>query len=262
MTAETIVELDDAFLTGYRQGPTAADPAHGPRYWMRGTAYTAAGDLVPHARRTWSPDNANAPIPCDPERVDPPTRAERLEGRWLYAGHWTRHFGHCLLEVLPTLWPEPDGRLDGIVVHRSIRSSLPLRRPHGGPHLAGLTGWQADLLDLAGYGGLPVRVVRGRPVQVDELVVPSRPVVFRTEARPAAVDLWRRSATPSRPRATPPAGCSCPAVGCTSTTRRPVAPGRSGTTSSRTSTGGAASSSCTPRSSTCASRCDWPPGPR
>ena len=74
----------------------------------------------------------------------------------------------------------------------SVRGRLPpdadqvhLQRPE-------MVAWQRDLLDLVGYGTVDLRVVHGRDVRVERLVVPSRPVVLKRWARPAAVRVWRR----------------------------------------------------------------------
>lgn len=198
--ADVVVALDAAIISPYAQGVAAT--LHPPDRWMRGAVHTSSGELVPHSQRTWSRDNANAPVAIDPAVVRVGRRAESLPGQWTYAGHWSRHFGHFLLEVVPTLWPERPPGLAGLVAHRSFRQPH-LPAPHSSSRPAELLAWQEGLLALAGYGDLPVHVVRGRTVQVERLVVPSRPVVFRTEAGPAAVLLWQRMARAAGPPALP-----------------------------------------------------------
>lgn len=167
---------------------------------MTGSVHDAAGRLVPEAQRPWHGD-PNAPHPVDPDRVDVPAECRRLSGRWMYAGHWTRHFGHFLVEVLTNLWPDPaEVDVSGILVHRSYRGTVPeWTGAWGALRVPDLPAWQRDLLGLAGYGGLKVRVVRGRPVRVDELVVPGRPVLLKSWAQEPAVALWRRVAGAAGP---------------------------------------------------------------
>lgn len=188
--------IERAVITGSETGTSRS--LHDPARWMRGAVHDHEGALVVASQRVWSRDNPNAPVATDPDRVRPPGNPERLTGTWLYAGHWSRHFGHFLVEVLPTLWPERTPGLAGVVAHRSFRQHT-VRQPFGRMQSAELQPWQADLLALAGYADLPVQVVRGRAVLVDALVVPERPVVFRTVARPEAVALWRRMAAAAGP---------------------------------------------------------------
>ncbi|WP_170286176.1 glycosyltransferase family 61 protein [Nocardioides rubriscoriae] len=181
-----------ATVSGYEQGDTNAE--HPPHKWMRGAVHTQDGELVRESQRTWSAANSNAAIATDPERVTVGARATRLAGHWVYAGHWSNHFGHFLVEVLPTLWLPRPGDLQGLVAHRSFRGPHPLPHPRGSAKPADLHTWQSGLLALAGYDELPVMVVRGRPVTVERLTVPERPVVFRSRIRQEAAALWRRMA--------------------------------------------------------------------
>jgi capsular polysaccharide biosynthesis protein len=121
--------------------------------------------------------------------------ARRLKGTWLYAGNWSTHFGHFLLETLTNLWPDPGqhaASLTGILAHRPIGGKLPssgrpvpLRAPN-------LKPWQGELLALTGYGAAEKRIVHGRPLKVERLLVPARPVLLKRWALPPAVDVWRR----------------------------------------------------------------------
>lgn len=151
------------------------------------------GNLVPGSQRHWDGD-AHAPVAADPDRVRVPRVARRLSGTWMYGGHWSTHFGHFLLETLPNLWPTTarTEALAGIVFHRPVRGKLPPGSAHAPLERPELTGWQGELLDLAGYGAADVRVVHGRGVRVQRLIVPPRPVLLKRWAQAPAVDLWRR----------------------------------------------------------------------
>lgn len=184
------VEVRDAVLTPFRKGPVASDRP--PRFWMSGAVHRPDGRLVPESQRLWAGDPLALPA-TDPRMCRVPAQARRLEGTWLYAGHWHPHFGHFFLETLTTLWPERFA-VAGIVGHRNYRGDVPPPRQGVGLTDAVLKPWQVDLLDLAGWGGLPVKVVRNWPVRVDRLVVPSRTLVLKTWAAPEAVALWRRVA--------------------------------------------------------------------
>ena len=195
----SVATVTDALVTPFQRGTKHAEPGD-TRRWMTGSVHDAEGRLIQQAQRSWQGD-MNAPRAADPDRVDVPAECRRLSGRWIYAGHWTRHFGHFLVEVLTNLWPDPaDVDVSGILVHRSYRGSIPdYSGASGALHTPELTEWQRDLLVLAGYGGLKVRVVRGRPVRVDELVVPGRPVLLKSWVQEPAVALWRRVADAAGP---------------------------------------------------------------
>lgn len=123
-----------------------------------------------------------------------PDDARELSGEWVYGGHWTGHFGHFLVEVLPNLHVPPydDARL---LFHRSFR----FRRAADDVRVLGLMkpvvqAWQRDLLDLAGFTTARVRTVNDLPVRVASLTVPARPVVLKHAVGPSAVAVWRRVA--------------------------------------------------------------------
>lgn len=189
-----LVRVDNPVVTAFDRGRLRTE--NGPERWVQGAVHDAAGMLVPESQRLWHGDK-HAPIAADPPRVRVPRGAPRLPGTWLYAGHWSDHFGHFLLETLPNLWPDPADHahsLDGVLVHRPPRG-----RTTGAPRVpaqqAVLTSWQQELLDLAGYGATEVRVVQGRPARVDQLLVPGRPALLKRWALPPAVNVWRRVGT-------------------------------------------------------------------
>jgi capsular polysaccharide biosynthesis protein len=185
-------EIDDALVTPFDRGPLRIED--GPVRWLRGAVYDGAGVLVPESQRGWNGDQAD-PVAADPEGVRRPRRTRRLRGRWLYAGHWSTHFGHFLLEFLPNLWPDPSTQgssLSGVLVHRPARGPMAHRDERVGLTTPDLTPWQRQLLDLAGYGGIDLQAVHDRPVRVERLLVPARPVLLKKWALPPAVDVWRR----------------------------------------------------------------------
>ena len=185
-----LVVVDDAVLTPFSRGRLRA--TQGPRAVMTGAVHDAEGRLVPASQRWWDGDRS-APVAGDPHVVTVPGRAPRLDGTWLYAGHWALHFGHFLVEVLSTLWPDPaEARPAGLLAHRSFRGPVVPAPAGPGPQAASLRPWQADLLALAGYADLEVQVVRHRSARVERLVVPQRPVVLKSWAAPPAVDVWQR----------------------------------------------------------------------
>ena len=66
-----------------------------------GCVYDQAGRLVDASQRTkrrvtWTP--------VDPERIDVADVAEKIQGRCLYLGHYTCHYGHFLLDTLSRFW--------------------------------------------------------------------------------------------------------------------------------------------------------------
>ena len=190
------VLVHDAVVTPVRKGDLRTTTV--PRRWMTGAVHDAEGNLVPGSQRLWAGDS-KSPVPADPAVVRVPQQAEQMAGDWLYLGHWLSHFGHFLLETLTDLWPDPAAfPVRGLVAHHEFRGEVP---PVGGAPAseAKVKGWQRDLLARAGYGDLPVLVVRGRPARVERLLVPDRPVVLKSWAKPPAVDVWRRIARTVEP---------------------------------------------------------------
>lgn len=184
-----LVSVDDAVVTAFAQGPLRTEA--GPQRWIRGAVHDTDGTLVRASQRRWHGDPLN-PIAADPEVVVPPAGVRRLEGTWLYAGHFAGHFGHFLLEHLTNLWPDPADLppLAGVVAHRPARG--PMGDPHRRLQTPRLATWQADLMSLAGHDPAGLRIVHGRDLRVERLVVASRPVLLKRWARPEAVRLWQR----------------------------------------------------------------------
>jgi hypothetical protein len=187
-----LVSVEHAFVTPWSRGPLRTE--NGPLRWVRGAVHDSDGVLVPESQRMWN-GNKKEPVPADPEQVHVRRGGKSLKGTWLYAGHWSTHFGHFLLETLPNLWPDPGEYavgLSGVIAHRPIRGPVPPGDDRIRLHHPTLPPWQQQLLDLVGYGAVELGVVHGRPVRVERLVVPSRPVVLKRRAGPAAVQVWRR----------------------------------------------------------------------
>jgi capsular polysaccharide biosynthesis protein len=177
----SLLVVDDAFLTRVERGPLRT--AGGPTRYLRGAVHDATGVLVPSSQKIGGV-GGHPWVPADPARTRVDASAQRLRGRWLYGGHWMQHFGHFVVETLSTLWPtEPD--VAGLVFHKYLRRPVE-REP-----------WMRRLLELAGYGGLPIEVVgKARSLRVDELVVPSRTVVANGWGHPEAREVWERVAAP------------------------------------------------------------------
>jgi capsular polysaccharide biosynthesis protein len=177
--------VPDALLTAVRQGPLRT--VQPPLRWLRGAVHDAEGRLLPASQKIGGL-GGNQGAMADPRRVPVPAHADRLEGTWLYGGHWIHHFGHFVTETVTTLWPDPaelrggDDAPRGVVFHAYFGGYQPPQP------------WQEELLGLTGYGDLPVEVVHRAPVRVERLLLPGRSVVVNGWAHPEARDVWRRMA--------------------------------------------------------------------
>ncbi|MDO9457204.1 DUF563 domain-containing protein [Nocardioides sp.] len=185
-----VVTVDEAVVTAFARGDLRTEA--GPARWVRGAVHDSEGVLVRGSQRRWHGDRLN-PVAADPTEITVPTDVRRLAGTWLYAGHWAGHFGHFLLEWVTTLWPEPADLppLAGIITHRPVTG--PVRDPRRRLQDATMEPWQADLVRLAGHDPDVLRLVHGRDLRVERLVVPSRPVLLKKWAQPEAVRVWRRA---------------------------------------------------------------------
>ena len=183
-----LVDVQDAYLTPFERGPLRTE--RGPSRWMRGAVHDHEGRLVPQSQRWWHGTRTD-PAAADPQRVDVDPGAPTLPGTWLYFGHWSTHFGHFLLETLPSLWPDPSTHaVTGLVGHRPARGDISAGAVESEPLV--VSRWQADLIDLAGYGSAEPRVVHRDATRVERLLVPERPVVLKRWVHPQAVALWQR----------------------------------------------------------------------
>lgn len=153
----------------------------GPRRYSRGAVYTD-GALVHESLRAGGYDGDHV-VPGDPLRCDEPA-TDRLDGRWLYGGHWMGRFGHFITETLTSLWPLGQD-VDGLVFHRFIFPGTTLP-------------YQVELVRRSGWD-VPIRVI-AHPTEVEELVVPARPYHPGRRTGLESVAVWERAA------ATPPPG--------------------------------------------------------
>lgn len=170
---ETFVRtVDDAVLTPFAVQQTA--DGRGRRSY--GAVYVG-GELIRESLRSGG-RGGDIVEPADPEvleEIDGPP--EVLAGRWLYGGHWMGQFGHFVTETLTSLWPCLDAPYDGIVFHRFIFEQA----EHS---------WQRNLLQLSGFGRIPLRVVGHRPLRVENLTVPTRAFIPNWVAGRMAVRIW------------------------------------------------------------------------
>lgn len=178
---QRLLTVEDAFLTRMSKGPLRT--AQPPDRWIRGAVYDADGRLVEASQKVGGL-GGNQLAQADPARVRPKRDARRLDGTWLYGGHWIGHFGHFFTETVTTLWPDPEdvGEVRGVVFHAYFGGDV------------GTKPWQAELMALTGYGDLPTVVVDREPVLVDTLRLPSRSVVVNGWAHPGAAAVWDRIA--------------------------------------------------------------------
>ncbi|WP_232679491.1 DUF563 domain-containing protein [Nocardioides sp. R-C-SC26] len=174
-------EVRSALLTRVRQGPLRT--AQVPTRWITGAVHDADGLLIPASQKIGGL-GGNELAQADPRRATARDDTPVLTGTHLYGGHWIGHFGHFMTETVTTLWPEREalGQIDGLVFHR-----------YSG-RFAGVQTWQQELLDLAGYGDLPVVVIDERPRRVERLVLPNRSVVVNGWAHEGAGRVWGRIA--------------------------------------------------------------------
>ena len=180
----SLTPVDGALLTPVKRGKLRALVT--PDRWLRGAVHDAEGALVVASQKTGGL-GGNQLVAADPERVPVRPRAPRLDGTWLYGGHWIGHFGHFFTETVTTLWPGPQhgvdiSGLDGVVFHSYSN------------RFRGFQAWERELMDLTAYAGVRVEVIDTDPLNVDHLLVPSRSVVVNGWAEPEAVGVWRSMA--------------------------------------------------------------------
>ncbi len=173
---QRLLTVDEAFLTRMTKGPLRT--AQPPNRWIRGAVHDAAGELVAESQKVGGL-GGNQLAQADPARVRPKPDARRLDGTWMYGGHWIGHFGHFFTETVTTLWPERED-VAGVVFHAYFGGDV------------GIKPWQAELMQLTGYGDLPIEVVDREPLRVERLRVPSRSVVVNGWAHPGATVVWDR----------------------------------------------------------------------
>ena len=171
--------VEDARLTRVQKGRLRV--VRRPDRWITGAVHDSQGNLVQISQKVGGLGGHRTAM-ADPLVIKPERRATRLRGRWLYGGHWMMHFGHFLTETVTTLWPEGLEPVEGLVFHRYLSPNPTV------------LAWQQRLVDLAGYGALPIHLVNQAQVRVEELVVPSRTLVQHGWAHPGARAVWQRMA--------------------------------------------------------------------
>lgn len=186
---EPVVQaVQGAYLTRHESGPLRSVVP--PFRFLRGAVHDAEGRLVVASQKIGA-TNGHPWVPADPGTVRVREEADLLQGEWLYGGHWIPHFGHFIVETVTTLWPARQQPV-GLVFHKYLRERV-VRED-----------WMQRLLELAGYGDLPVQVVGSRKnLRVERLVVPSRTVVANGWGHPQAREVWERMAAPFRGRGGP-----------------------------------------------------------
>jgi capsular polysaccharide biosynthesis protein len=150
----------------------------------KGAVYDHDGRLIPESQRRGGISGDHV-VAVDPISVDV-TGTKRLRGTWLYGGHWMTHFGHFITETLTTLWPE-GLNFHGVIFHPFVHGSK-------------LPGDVArELFRYACSSFEPVII--DAALQVEHLLVPTRPFTINAAATARAVDVWKRvaaAATQSR----------------------------------------------------------------
>lgn len=170
-----LVEVPDAYLTEVANGRLAT--VHTPNRWFRGAVHDHDGALV-RASQKFLGDPSGPRIAADPDTVTRDDSAPRLAGNWLYGGTWAPTFGHFLVETVTTLWPELGERPDGLVFHANFGSVR-------------VEDWHRRLLELAGWGDLPIEIVgTTQPLVVEHLIVASRSIALHAWVHPEARAVW------------------------------------------------------------------------
>jgi capsular polysaccharide biosynthesis protein len=169
--------VDNALLSRVRLGRLRTWER--PDRWITGAVYDHRRQLVVESQKVGGL-GGDREVMADPQRFHLKRGVEVLKGTWLYGGHWFSRLGRFLTETVTTLWPTGlDVR--GLVFHLYVDQ-----------HSGQVADWQARLVELAGRGGLPVRIVDKEPLGVERLVVPSRSLVLNGWAHQECLDVWRR----------------------------------------------------------------------
>lgn len=115
--AKEIAEYENAIVT-----PTVIDRENST---FCGCVYDESGSIVPESQRASA--NVNW-IPADPRKIPVDDVGKHIDGRCLYLGHYTGHYGHFLLETLSRFWVfETDPVFDYVLfspfLHRTPKPS-------------------------------------------------------------------------------------------------------------------------------------------
>lgn len=163
--------VEDGFLSAPARG-SVRPPGGRAVEWHAGAAYFPDGRLIEHSRRFGGIGGDFLHSLDQPYMPPPESPKSQLDGTHYYAGPWMQHFGHFLLETLPTLWAYPGGM--PILYHRI-----------GGTAADGV---KLEMLRLVGIQHEPTFVTEA--TRVERMVVPSRPVALNAWCTPMAVQVW------------------------------------------------------------------------
>lgn len=168
--SEQTTVIENGLLSGVETGAFHPDSGR-VIFWHRGAAYDSKGRLIEHSRRAGG-IHGDYLHSLDQPMWLPSTTIRELRGSYYYAGPWMQHFGHFLLETIPTLWAH-DGRSE-VVFHKM-----------GNPD-----SYKLELLRLVGVESQPIFI--SDPIRVERMIVPSRPVFLNAWCSNSAARTWGR----------------------------------------------------------------------
>lgn len=168
------VELRAALLTPFRHGK-----AGGRRTAHTGAVYSN-GQLVLESCRAGGL-GSDLCIHTDANSLDEGASANAplRRGRWLYGGHFMKHFGHFITETLTNLWPASASRVDGVVFLPFI---------WGGD----MAPWQVEQIRVL-FPEAEI-MVADRAYRFERLTVPERPFLPNRGVATPALSVWDRLA--------------------------------------------------------------------
>ena len=154
-----LTQLDGAIAT-----PTVAYPASRT---FTGVIYDSYGLICRVAQRTRCGNNEWHP--SDPETISIGMPMRTVQGRSLYLGHYTGHYGHFLLETLARLWPLHGGNMhangyDKVVFHPFLHKTPSINK------------FSPAKMSLASFG-----------IQAKDVVFVTEPLRFETLTVPSAL---------------------------------------------------------------------------
>lgn len=174
---ETAQDFKDAQVSPFNRRLLKDLPR--PRSIISGAVYGADGVLEQSSQRAcgFSGDAWVNDDPATADKVDIDwNNVELLPGRWIYGGHFFRHFGHFIVETLPNLWLSGD--FEGVIFS-----------PINGNEVV---PWQRDLMNR--ITKLPVNFVPPTGAKIEHLFVPGRPTMLNYSVTSQAVDVWQKIA--------------------------------------------------------------------
>lgn len=185
--APRLVEVDNAYISEYANGTLVS--THRPTEWFRGAVYDENNRIVRSSQKLLAHRRVKR-VAADPDRIERQSGARALDGTWLYGGTWATMFGHFLVETLTTLWPSVNPRPAGLIFNSSVVWYE-------------VQDFHRRLIELAGWGDLPIEVVREEPIAVERLIVPGRAAVLHAWVHPQGRQVWQTIAQGFRDRGGP-----------------------------------------------------------